>query len=155
MSTIPGNQPLGTASTSSSTSTTGTSSTSTNGFGSLTTGDFMQMLIAELEDQDPTQPMSSQDLLSQLATMSQLQSTTQLDQALTNNTTNQQLSQAAALIGDTISGTDVNNNAANGVVSQALLQNGTAYVVVGSQQVPLANITGVTGTAASSLSNLL
>jgi flagellar basal-body rod modification protein FlgD len=117
--------------------------TSTSGFGNLTTADFMQMLIAELQDQDPTQPMSSQDLLSQLATMSQLQSTTDLDSALQSNTTNQQLSIAASFIGDSINGTDGSGNAVSGVVDQAFLQNGTAYVAVGSSQVPLANITDV------------
>ena len=66
----------------------------------------MQMLIAELQNQDPTQPMSSQDLLGQLATMSQLQSTTDLDTALQANTTNQQLSIGASFIGKTINGTD-------------------------------------------------
>ena len=105
------------------------------------------MLIAELQDQDPTQPMSSQDLLGQLATMSQLQSTTDLDTALQANTTNQQLSIGASFIGKTINGTDANGNAVSGVVDQAFLQSGTAYVGVGNSTVPLANITDVAATS--------
>lgn len=139
MSAIPTNSTGSTASTSASSS----SSTSTPGFGSLTTADFMQMLIAELQNQDPTQPMSSQDLLGQLATMSQLQSTTDLDTALQSNTTNQQLSIGASFIGKTINGTDASGAAVSGVVDQAFLQSGTAYVGVGTSQVPLANITNV------------
>ena len=134
-------------STTSGTSTSGTSSTnSTNatGFASLTTADFMQMLIAELQNQDPTQPMSSQDLLGQLATMSQLQSTTDLDTALQANTSNQQLSIGASFIGKSITGTDANGNSVSGTVTQAFLSSGTAYVGVGNSQVPLANITDVT-----------
>lgn len=131
-------------STSSGASTSSTSnSTTPSGFGSLTTADFMQMLIAELQNQDPTQPMSSQDLLGQLATMSQLQSTTDLDTALQANTSNQQLSIGASFIGKSITGTDVNNNPVSGTVSQAFLSSGTAYVAVGNSQVPLANITSV------------
>jgi flagellar basal-body rod modification protein FlgD len=107
----------------------------------------MQMLIAELQDQDPTQPMSSQDLLGQLATMSQLQSTTDLDSALQANTTNQQLSIGASFIGKTINGTDANGNAVSGVVDQAFLQSGTAYVGVGNSTVPLSNITDVAATS--------
>jgi flagellar basal-body rod modification protein FlgD len=131
--------------TSSSSSTSGTSSSTTaTGFGSLTTADFMQMLIAELQNQDPTQPMSSEDLLGQLATMSQLQSTTDLDTALQSNTSNQQLSIGASFIGKSITGTDAGGNAVSGVVTQAFLSSGTAYVGVGTSQVPLANITDVT-----------
>ncbi len=101
------------------------------------------MLIAELQNQDPTQPMSSEDLLTQLSNMSQLQSTTDLDTALQSNTTNQQLSIGASFIGKTINGTDASGNAVSGVVDQAFLQNGTAYVGVGNSPVPLANITDV------------
>jgi flagellar basal-body rod modification protein FlgD len=135
-----------TASTNSASSSS--SSSSQLGLGSLTTADFMQMLIAELQDQDPTQPMSSEDLLGQLATMSQLQSTTDLDTALQANTTNQQLSIGASFIGKSINGTDDSGNAVAGVVDQAFLQNGTAYVGVGNSQVQLSNITDVS--AASS-----
>jgi flagellar basal-body rod modification protein FlgD len=103
----------------------------------------MQMLIAELQNQDPTQPMSSEDLLGQLATMSQLQSTTDLDTALQANTTNQQLSIGASFIGKTINGKDDSGNAVSGVVDQAFLQSGNAYVGVGNSQVQLANITNV------------
>jgi flagellar basal-body rod modification protein FlgD len=130
-------------SSSAASSTSSTSSTSSSGFGSLTTADFMQMLIAELQNQDPTQPMSSEDLLTQLSNMSQLQSTSDLDTALQSNTTNQQLSIGASFIGKAINGTDANGNAVSGVVDQAFLQSGTAYVGVGNSQVPLANITDV------------
>jgi flagellar basal-body rod modification protein FlgD len=130
------------ATTTSSASSTSSSSGS-DGFNNLTTGDFMQMLIAELENQDPTNPMSNQDLLTQLSSMSQLQSTQDLDNALQANTTNQQLSIASSFIGANIQGTDSNNNAVNGVATQALLQNGSAFVQVGSSLVPLSNITAV------------
>ena len=141
MSTISPNSTTTPPSTTSSSASSG--STSQSGFGSLTTTDFMQMLIAELQNQDPTQPMSSEDLLSQLTTMSQLQSTTELDSSLQANTTNQQLSIGASFIGKSINGTDDSGKAVSGVVDQAFLQNGTAYVGVGNSQVQLSNITDV------------
>jgi flagellar basal-body rod modification protein FlgD len=119
------------------------STTTASGFNNLTTGDFMKMLIAELQNQDPTQPMSNQDLLTQLSTMSQLQSTQDLDSALQANTNNQQLSIASSFIGKAVQGTDSNNNPISGVAQQAVLQNGAAYVAVGNTLVPLANITAV------------
>jgi flagellar basal-body rod modification protein FlgD len=118
-----------------------------SGFNNLTTGDFMQMLIAELQNQDPTQPMSNQDLLTQLSTMSQLQSTQDLDKALQANTNNQQLATASSFIGKAIQGTDSNKNSVSGVVQEAVLQNGAAYVAVGNSLVPVANITAVAAAA--------
>jgi len=119
------------------------STTAGSGFSNLTTGDFMKMLIAELQNQDPTQPMSNQDLLTQLSTMSQLQSTQDLDKALQTNTNNQQLSIASSFIGRAVQGKDSNNNPVSGVAQEAVLQNGTAEVAVGNSLLPVANITAV------------
>jgi flagellar basal-body rod modification protein FlgD len=119
------------------------STTTASGFSNLTTGDFMKMLIAELQNQDPTQPMSNQDLLTQLSTMSQLQSTQDLDKALQTNTNNQQLSIASSFIGRAVQGKDSNNNPVTGVAREAVLQNGTASVAVGNSLLPVANITAV------------
>jgi flagellar basal-body rod modification protein FlgD len=129
--------------TTAASSSSSSSSSTASGFNNLTTSDFMQMLIAELENQDPTQPMSNQDLLTQLSTMSQLQSTQDLDTALQTNTNNQQLSIASSFIGQNIQGTDSNSNPVSGIAQQALLQNGAAYLAVGTSLVPLANITAV------------
>jgi flagellar basal-body rod modification protein FlgD len=137
MSSVPSTTPT------SSTSTSGSTTSSTSGFGSLTSADFMQMLIAELQDQDPTQPMTNADLLNQLSQMTQLQSNQQLSDAIQTLSSNQQLSTAASFIGQTVSGTDSNSNSVSGVVTQAFIQSGTAYVSVGGTQVPLANITSV------------
>jgi flagellar basal-body rod modification protein FlgD len=142
MSAITSN-PTTTSTTAASSSSSTSQGSLASGFNNLTTADFMQLLIAELENQDPTQPMTNQDLLTQLSTMSQLQSTQDLDTALQNNTSNQQLSTASSFIGQAIQGTDSSNNPVSGVVQQAVLQNGTAYVAVGNSLVPLANITAV------------
>src|SRR5580693_9518757 len=135
--------PSAAAQTQTSQAAANSNKSSGGGFNNLTTADFMQMLIAELQNQDPTQPMSNEDLLTQLSTMSQLQSTQDLDSALQANTNNQQLSIASSFIGANIQGTDSNNNPVTGVATQALLQNGTAYVAVGNTLVPLSNVTGV------------
>ena len=54
-------------STSGATSASSSSSSSTNqaltGFAALTSQDFLKMLITELQNQDPTQPVSNSELL--------------------------------------------------------------------------------------------
>ena len=71
--------------------------------------------------------------------------------AITNNG-NSSVATTATIsgnIGANVTGTDSNNKAVNGVATQALLQNGAAYVAVGSSLVPLANITAVAPVSAS------
>lgn len=67
---------------------------------------FLQLLVAELGNQDPTQPMDSTAYVSQLATFSQveqsLQTNTKLDSVISSN----ELILAESLIGNTITSAD-------------------------------------------------
>jgi flagellar basal-body rod modification protein FlgD len=67
---------------------------------------FLKLLIAQMKNQDPTQPMDSTQYVAQLATFSQveqsMQANTKLDQILQASS----LSQATSLIGHSISSLD-------------------------------------------------
>ncbi|HET6555534.1 MAG TPA: FlgD immunoglobulin-like domain containing protein [Dyella sp.] len=84
MSTIPSNS-----------STTGTSSSSTSNVSSalsntMTQADFLKLMTAQLQAQDPTNPVDNSQFVSQMAQFSQLSSTQQLDtdlQTLSSNIT--------------------------------------------------------------------
>ncbi|MFK5979818.1 MAG: flagellar hook assembly protein FlgD [Rhizobiaceae bacterium] len=79
---------------------------------------FLQLLVAQLKNQDPTEPSDPAEFLSQLASFSgveqQIQMNTKLDSLLTGS----QLGQATNLIGKTIT---FNGGTANGVVSSVHL----------------------------------
>ena len=80
-------------SSTSSSGATGTSGKSAaTGFAALTSQDFMTMLLAELKNQDPTQPVSNSDLLNQLSQMQSLQSNVELKSTLSSFASNQQIS---------------------------------------------------------------
>ena len=64
-----------TNSTGNSTSTS--SSTSTDG---LNPNDFMTLLVAEIQNQDPTQPMDPTTFMSQLVQLNQLEQVTDINQ---------------------------------------------------------------------------
>jgi len=69
--------------TTSSTSSTNSSSSSTNGtagLGNETT--FLQLLVSEIQNQDPTQPMDSSTFLTQLAEFSQLEQLVGINQGV-------------------------------------------------------------------------
>jgi flagellar basal-body rod modification protein FlgD len=130
-------------STAASTSSTSNSSTKLSGFAALTSQDFLKMLITELKNQDPTQPVSNSELLQQLSQMQALQSNVELNSTLTNFSNNQQISAGASFLGKVVSGTDSNNNPVSGVADSVFLQNGTLMIGIGSNALSVANVTGV------------
>jgi len=135
-----GNSP--TTSTPSSSSTQSTNGALT-GFAALTSQDFLTMLITELQNQDPTNPVSNSDILQQLSEMQALSSNVELNSTLSNFSTNQQVSSGASFLGKVVSGKDANNNPVSGVADSVFLQNGTLMIGIGSSSISVANVTGV------------
>ncbi|MEX0717930.1 MAG: flagellar hook capping FlgD N-terminal domain-containing protein [Planctomycetaceae bacterium] len=113
------------------------------GFNGLTADHFMKMLITQLKNQDPLEPVGNEEILNQISTMRSLQSNIELGDAMKAITSNQQLSTAAGFIGRSVTGTDATNRLVTGIASRALLRDGKAYVAVGDIEMPLANVTGV------------
>ncbi len=107
----------------------------------LTTDDFMNMFLAQLQNQDPTQPMDDSTMLTQLSQMSMLQTFQDLDKSLAGT----QLAESSALIGKNVTGMDVNGSPVNGVVTSVTQSTDAGLVLqVGSQYVTPANVTVVT-----------
>jgi flagellar basal-body rod modification protein FlgD len=130
------------------TSLTGASSAATVskdklGFAGLTADDFMKLLITELQNQDPTEPLGNEELLSQLSAMRSLQSNIEMGEALKSVTTNQQLATATNFIGKAITGSTEQLQSVTGVVDRAFTREGRAFVGVAGQEVPLESVTDV------------
>jgi flagellar basal-body rod modification protein FlgD len=67
---------------------------------------FLTLLIAEIKNQDPTQPMDPTQSVTQLATISGVQQAMQTNATLASLLTTSSLSQAEQLIGRTITSAD-------------------------------------------------
>jgi len=141
--------PSSTTSSSSSTSSSASKGALT-GFAALTSQDFMTMLLAELKNQDPTQPVSNSDLLNQLSQMQSLQSNVELNSTLTSFASNQQIASGASFLGKVVTGTDSNKKPVSGVADSVSMQNGTLTIGVGSSSIPIGNLTGVALASAGS-----
>lgn len=76
MSTV---NPLG----STTNTNTTVSSTSTNSNTDISETDFLNLLVTQLQNQDPMNPMDSDQFVSQLATFSSLQQLISINQAVT------------------------------------------------------------------------
>ncbi|MGF6872551.1 flagellar hook assembly protein FlgD [Paraburkholderia sp. MM5477-R1] len=96
----------GTSSSSSATSSTSSTSSSTSGTSAADLQNtFLQLLVAQMQNQDPTNPMDSSQMTSQLAEISTVQGISQLNTSLSSLSTQLsagQQSQAALLIGSTV-----------------------------------------------------
>jgi flagellar basal-body rod modification protein FlgD len=122
-----------TDSTSKSTSTTTT--TSSTGVDYNT---FLRLLIAEMKNQDPTNPMDTSQYMSQFAQLSSVEQAMQTNNKLDALLSSQSLSQADGLIGKTVSFTDATGASFSGKVasisinsdgSVATLENGTKVAI--------------------------
>jgi flagellar basal-body rod modification protein FlgD len=102
---------------------------------------FMAILLAELQNQDPTSPMDNADMAAQLASFSQLEAMNTVSQSSLST-------QAYSLIGKGVVGfiRDAVTNVITdvvGTVDSAGLESGKPYVKVGNAMVWLENITQV------------
>jgi flagellar basal-body rod modification protein FlgD len=139
-------------STSSTQSSTGSSessssSSSTSGMSSLLDpNEFLNLLVDNLKYQDPLDPTSSADLLTQLASLSQVQTQQQIAQT-------DETSAAANLIGDTVSGSDPSGLPVTGTVTGFSLTSNGPTLDVGNDSVSLGDVTSVSTTSATTSSS--
>lgn len=130
----------GTSSSSSSSNTSNQTSSSADPFGSLKLSDFLQLMITELQNQDPTNPVDDSKIMDEIGQMESIQSTTELNTTLQSMSLGQSLNLAGSMIDKEIMGLDDNGNSVSGVVSGVIMNNGTASLVVGSSTVQMSNV---------------
>lgn len=105
---------------------------------------FLQLLVAQLQNQDPLDPVSNQDFISQLTSLNTVQSLDGLNTSFAQMLKLQQLTQGANLIGKTIDYTPTGGGpTATGKVDSVTAQNGQFVLSVGSTQVTLDQIKAV------------
>jgi flagellar basal-body rod modification protein FlgD len=95
----------------SATDTTSTTSTTSGAITNTSTNTvdyntFLQLLVAEMQNQDPTNPMDTSEYMSQFAQLSTVEQAMQTNAKLDALLSSQALSQADGLIGRTVSFTD-------------------------------------------------
>ena len=109
------------------------------------------MMITELQNQDPTDPLSSDEMLSEITQMGQISTAEQLTTTLTGMETGQNLSNASSMIGMQVEGTDSSGNSVSGTVGSVAIANGVPTLNVGSSSLTLGQVTNILPFDASSL----
>jgi flagellar basal-body rod modification protein FlgD len=101
--------------------------------------DFLKLLIAQLQNQDPLNPMDNAEFTSQLSQFSMVESLQNIQKSLDKMSASggtASLSQSTGLLGHTVR----TASGVSGVVTGLGLENGSPVVMLGEQSVPLADI---------------
>ena len=104
---------------------------------------FMQLLLAQLQNQDPLKPMEDKDFIAQLAQFNSLNELTQISQSMEALLNAQNLAQGSALIGKTVSGLSDEGSTITGTVSGLSILGGEVTLDVEGQTMSLDRVQSV------------
>ena len=105
---------------------------------------FLKLFVAQLQHQDPMNPMQDQDFMGQMASFSTLEQVTNMAAANQAMAGHLQLSQSVGLIGRTVTWMDENDATHTGVVEKVTQIDGTSVLTVsGTEGVDPATITQI------------
>ena len=110
-----------------------TTSSKTSASETLGKDAFLKILVAQMQNQDPLNPMEDQDYIAQLAQFNSVEQMINL-----NDSTS--ASQGFNLVGKTVVAEVSNNNYVTGKVSSVISDSGTITLNVNGTYVPLANV---------------
>ena len=149
MSIIPSSSPASTGPTATlppgyTAPTSAASSNNQGGLNGVNAQTFLQLLVAQLQYQDPTKPVDSTQFLSQTAAFEEVQELSSLESSVSNLVSAQQSGAATALLGSNVTGTDANGNPVSGTVTGVQLTPGGPKLTVGNSTIAYSSVTSVT-----------
>lgn len=128
-----------------STSTSDSSVGSSRSLQNLGMDQFLKLMIAELQNQDPLNPMDNSQMLQQLGEMRAITATDSLTKTLDSVLLGQNLTTASSMIGKEVSALTDEGDSVTGQVDRVTVaaeegKAATVKVHIGSQSVSLSNI---------------
>lgn len=112
--------------------------------GTLGKDDFLKLFVAQLQHQDPMNPMQDSDMMGQMASFSTLEQITNMASANQTIASSLTSTSAIGLIGRTVTWTDADKLTHTGVVEKVTTTNGKPTLTVdGTEGVDPATITQV------------
>ena len=106
----------------------------------LDANSFMQLFLAELQNQDPTQTMNTSDMINQFAQINTIEALSTLTQSEQNTQNAVQSMFAHQLLGTTVTVQDANGNTVTGTVNSITFNNGAPNLMVNNQAYPMSNL---------------
>lgn len=116
----------------------------------LSSDTFLQLLVMQMQYQDPLEPVENTEMLAQLAQFSALEQSIKTNtsmvalqqeiQTLSQNVQYMSLNASQQMIGKYIEGSTTNGEPVKGKVDAVSIENGAVFLSIGSVKVPITNI---------------
>jgi flagellar basal-body rod modification protein FlgD len=136
-----------TPSTTTSSATSGSSNSANSvlgGGGALGQQQFLQLLVAQLKNQDPMQPMDNTQFVAELAQFSSLEALQQIESNQESSLGSQLLSQAMGLLGHKVTAKGSNGSPVTATVQGIQMKNSDVLLDLGSTTVHLSDVQEIT-----------
>jgi flagellar basal-body rod modification protein FlgD len=126
------------------TESTNNTTTSTAKSSSTATGDqFMSLLLAQLQNQNPLEPMNDTEMVNQMVQLNSLTELQKISKALTSMTQTNQFVSATSLIDKTVTYLNSDNESVSGTVSGVFMNKSSVFLKVDDKNVALDSVVSV------------
>ena len=119
------------------------SATSLSASSQVSQNQFLQLMVKQLQSQDPLSPTDNGQMLAQLAQFSTLSGMEKLNTSFSDMLSLQEITQGSGLIGKTVSYTNTAGATQTGQVKSVGITNGQIGLSIGSDTVQLGQVVGV------------
>jgi flagellar basal-body rod modification protein FlgD len=130
----------GTGSSTGASDTSNNSKSSNDALRGLDMDQFLKLMIAELQNQDPLNPMENSEMLQQISQIRTVGATDKLTKTLDAVLLGQNLSNGSSLIGKNIKGLTDDSKPVEGVVERVSVANNVTKLHIGNVTVSLNNV---------------
>lgn len=122
--------------------------------GSLNEGDFLNLMMDQMKNQDPLNPSDPTQYMSELASFSSLDEQIQIQESSSQSASNQAASSALQMLGQNVNYTDSNGTSGSGTVSAVdFTSAGPTLTIGGTSGISLSEITSASSSTSTSTSS--
>jgi flagellar basal-body rod modification protein FlgD len=109
-------------------------------WGKVDLSQFVKLLIAELSNQDPLEPMKNQEILQQMSQIREIESNTKLSDTLDSVLLGQNVATAGNMLNKVVEGLTDDGQRIAGQVDRITITDGAAKLHIGEQTISLKNV---------------
>ena len=123
--------------------TTSTTQTSQSGINGLNQNDFLQLLVAQMQNQDPTNPVSSDQFLQEMASFTEVVDISQLQTLTQSLLSNEVATQGLGLLGKQVTAQTTAGAQVTGTVTELTMVQGQPMLTINGTQLPVSQVVSV------------
>ena len=109
----------------------------------LSQNDFLQLLVAQMQNQDPSNPVSSDQFLQEMASFTEVVDLSQLQTLTQSLPSNEVATQGLELLGKQVTAQTSSGQQISGTVSELSMVGGQPMLTVNGTQLPVSQVVSV------------